>query len=660
MPPARGALPLWARAADIGTLALAVLALYVAIDGGFILHAGGVRLSVRSEWRILLWASGLLIARHFFVRDRPLHHRVISGITEATRAAGPLADDLAAPGPEVSVPPVRRRRILIYATYATAIVLFYVVMTAVMTYPQVKFLGTAVSLDHGDPLFSTWRLSWVAHQLIRDPLNLFNANIFHPEPRTLAFSDAMLVPALLAAPLLWLGVPQLLVYNITFLLGFALSGAAMFVLVRSLTRHAGAALFAGFAFAFLPYRFMHYSHLELQYALWMPLCLWAFHRTIRTGRVRDGLLTGLFFALQSLSSWYYGIFLVTFMVPVAAGVLIGEGTLRLARQMRAFAAGGVLAGALIVPMALPYFEARHAVGERPTPEIEFYSATPRNYLAAHPSNVVFGTATAAWGGQERELFMGIVVPLLAFVGLWPSLSAARIAYAMGFVVAFDISLGFNGVSYPWLHEYVLPYRGLRVPARMAMVVGLALTILAGYGMARICRSIRNRTASMAVVLALTAIVSLEYRSRPPLKKIWTSPPPIYNALPAGTNSVLLELPLLFPDIVTEPMYMYFSTFHWNALLNGYSGFSPPSYYYLREAVASFPDAKSLDELKHRGLTHVVVNSAFCVPGQFDDIVNRIEHSGFFERVATTEWERHDVHLYRLRDDWRTSGTSGMK
>jgi len=231
---------------------------------------------------------------------------------------------------------------------------------------------------------------------------------------------------------------------------------------------------------------------------------------------------------------------------------------------------------------------------------------------------------------------------------------------MGFVVAFDISLGFNGVSYPWLHEYVLPYRGLRVPARMAMVVGLALTILAGYGLARICRSIRNRTASMAVVLALTAIVSLEYRSRPPLKKIWTSPPPIYNALPAGTNSVLLELPLLFPDIVTEPMYMYFSTFHWNALLNGYSGFSPPSYYYLREAVASFPDATSLEELQRRGLTHVVVNAVFCAPGQFDDIVNRIEHSGFFERVATTEWERHDVHLYRLRDDWRTSGTSGMK
>jgi hypothetical protein len=347
-------------------------------------------------------------------------------------------------------------------------------------------------------------------------------------------------------------------------------------------------------------------------------------------------------------------------LPVSIAILIGDGTKRLARKMRAFAAGGVLAAVLIVPMALPYFAARQAVGERPLEEIEFYSATPRNYLAAHHTNVLFGPHTAAWGGQERELFMGIIVPLLALVGLWPSLSAARIAYAIGLVVAFDISLGFNGVTYPWLHDYVLPYRGLRVPARMAMVVGLALSVLAGYGMARLYRSIRNRTVAITVLVALTALVSLEYRSRPPLKKIFTTPPGIYAALPPGPNNVLLELPLLFPDIVVEPMYMYFSTFHWTRLLNGYSGFSPPSYYYLREALTSFPDSKSLDELGRRGLTHVVVNSAFCEPGQFDDIVGRIEHSGHFERVAATQWEKHPVHLYRLLDSWRTSSATGVK
>ena len=133
----------------------------------------------------------------------------------------------------------------------------------------------------------------------------------------------MLVPALTVAPLLWLGVHQLLAYNLLLLSGFALSGAAMFLLVRSLTQHTGAALVAGFVFAFLPYRFMHYAHLELQMAQWMPLCLWAFHRTVSDGRLRDGLLTGLFLALQTLSSFYYGIFFATYLVPVGLALLIG-------------------------------------------------------------------------------------------------------------------------------------------------------------------------------------------------------------------------------------------------------------------------------------------------------------------------------------------------
>ena len=85
------------------------------------------------------------------------------------------------------------------------VVLLYAALTVAMTYPQVTVLDRGVSVDIGDPLLSTWRLAWIAHQLPRDPLHLFDANIFYPEPRTLAYSDAMLVPSLTVAPLVWLG-----------------------------------------------------------------------------------------------------------------------------------------------------------------------------------------------------------------------------------------------------------------------------------------------------------------------------------------------------------------------------------------------------------------------------------------------------------------------
>jgi hypothetical protein len=223
-------------------------------------------------------------------------------------------------------------RALRRAARALLVVLFFAALTVVMTWPQSSDLRRVIAAHH-DALFSVWRLAWVAHQLPRDPAHLFDGNIFHPEPRTLAFSDAMLVPGLLGAPFLWVGGNRVLVYNGLLLAAFILSGAAMFLLVRRLTGHAGAGLLAGVVFAFVPYRFEHYFHLELQWALWMPLGLWALHRTLDTRRLRDGVLTGLFLALQMLSSLYYGVFFATYLAVFGAVLLIGTWSGRTERSL---------------------------------------------------------------------------------------------------------------------------------------------------------------------------------------------------------------------------------------------------------------------------------------------------------------------------------------
>src|SRR5262245_25707476 len=109
------------------------------------------------------------------------------------------------------------------------VAVLFVLLTVAMTYPQVRVLTNGIA-EHDDPLFSTWRLAWVAHQLPRDPPHLFDANIFHPEARTFAYSDAMIVPALAGAPLLWAGLPPILVHNLLLLTALALSGFCMFLL----------------------------------------------------------------------------------------------------------------------------------------------------------------------------------------------------------------------------------------------------------------------------------------------------------------------------------------------------------------------------------------------------------------------------------------------
>jgi hypothetical protein len=414
--------PFWVRAADFVAVSLVFLAVTVWITGGFVLHPAGVRVSFRSEWRILVWALALLLVRHAFVRRPAIHERLASGFRGAVRLEQPRPlDDLLAEPDAIPVPLSRATLIV----RALAVILLFWGLTFVMTYPQIRVLDRGVTLEIGDPLLSTWRLAWFAHQLPRDPSHLFDGNIFYPEKDTLAFSDAMLVPSLMVAPLVWMGVHPLLAYNLLLLSGFALSGAAMFLLVRSLTQHVGAALVAGFVFAFLPYRFMHYAHLELQMAQWMPLCLWALHRTVRDGRLRDGLLTGLFLALQTLSSFYYGIFFATYLIPVAIAVLAAAPRARFRPAVQALAAGAVLAAIVVVPFTLPYFAARRSVGERPISEVEMYSATPQDYLVAHQRNTLFGPFSNRTGLQERTLFEGIVVPLLALAALWPPISKVR-------------------------------------------------------------------------------------------------------------------------------------------------------------------------------------------------------------------------------------------
>ena len=52
-------------------------------------------------------------------------------------------------------------------------------------------------------------MAWVSHQVVTNPLHLFDANIFYPERYTLAYSDHLFVQSMMGAPLLWAGAAGL-------------------------------------------------------------------------------------------------------------------------------------------------------------------------------------------------------------------------------------------------------------------------------------------------------------------------------------------------------------------------------------------------------------------------------------------------------------------
>src|SRR5262245_44398880 len=403
-----------------------------------------------------------------------------------------------------------------------------------MTYPQVLHLADTVH-DDGDPLLNAWALAWVAHQLPIAPAHIFDANIFYPERRALAFSETLLVPAVAVAPLRWLGVGPLLVYNIVFLSGFVLSGTGVALLVRSLTGNGLAGFLGGIVFAFLPYRIDHYPHLQLQQTQCLPFAFWAFHKLLKSGRLRDGLLFGAFTAGQVLSCMYYGLFLVPYMAVVCGALLVRSRPMTRQHAV-ALAAAVTIAAVAVAPVGIAYMGAREVVGERNAEEVAARSATPLNYLGPPEANAIYGEVFKKFTESERRLFPGLVAIVLALVALTTVLDAktrsredtkAIVAYGLGLLVAFDMSLGFNGLTYGLLYEYVLPFRGLRIPARMGVMAGFSLAVLAGFGAARLTGGLQPR-ATVAVTAVIALLMLAEYASKPlDLRQIPTAMPPAY-------------------------------------------------------------------------------------------------------------------------------------
>jgi hypothetical protein len=524
------------------------------------------------------------------------------------------------------------------------VVVGYAALVALATWPQVLDLYGVP--DFGDPLFNAWRLAWIAHQLPTDPAHLFDANIFHPERLTFTYSDAMLVPAIVAAPFLWLGAAVMPTTTAMFLAGWVSSGVATYYLVRALTGRREAAIVAGAIFAIYPYRSEHYSHFELQFALWVPLTCWTLQRTLARGRWQDGALTGLCLGLQFLSSLYYGLFLSLYLVPLALTLWSFRG--RPTRPIVALATGAVVTGLLVGPVALAYAANASAFGERPSYAVDFYSALPRDYLNPHMYSALYGQ-WASTSTPERNLFPGLIALALLAIALRRPWTRAKLGYALAGLIALDGSFGWHGVFYRLLYEWVGPFRGLRVPARFSLFVGFSIAVLVGYLVAKwVDRWPKHR---WLIATGLVAALFIDMRPNLELTQAWRQPPAIYSAMAVSPKGVLAEFPvgLDAEHIPFDFSYTHFSIAHWHPLLNGASGFIPPSWEAFETATRTFPSDEALGYLRSRGVEFIAVHGGlYPDPEAFRWTQTTLLARSDVVRLATARFAGGTSELYRFR------------
>ncbi|HYN09076.1 MAG TPA: hypothetical protein VES67_16965 [Vicinamibacterales bacterium] len=254
------------------------------------------------------------------------------------------------------------------------------------------------------------------------------------------------------------------------------------------------------------------------------------------------------------------------------------------------------------------------------------------------------------GHWNDILFPGFVVIALAGVGAAQLRSKGTgapretllfyIALAM---LALWLSFGPKAGLYTAVFHAIPLFSWMRAPSRFAVVVVLALSTLAAFGVEWIVRR-RSRAQAAAVVAGLAAIAWAELATIP-LPLSTQAIPAVYDMLAKLPRGAVAEFPFYSErqSYHGHTLYMFYSTRHWHPLLNGYSDYVPPDFRRLATKLASFPDEESMAMLRARDARYVVVHRALYPEPHREALIRAVETSPDLRPIAGDA----DIRLYEL-------------
>jgi hypothetical protein len=588
------------------------------------------------------------------------------------------------------------------------VVVFFAFLTIIMTYPMAFQMGSAVR-DLGDPLLNAWILNWDIEQILH--LNIqgfFQANIFYPHRRVLAYSEHMFPNALLGLPVYWISQNPILVHNFVLLFAFVMDGVGMYLLAYHLSRHRLGSLLSGIMYAFSPFMMAHLFQVQVVSAWGIPLSFLFLDRFLKSEAHKDLLLFAVFYLIQILSNGYYALYLTLF-----SGLFFSYGLFVRPRYSRSrFVTQMVFFVALVLVVAGPFFY-QYLTFKSETKfvrECAFW-ADLTSYWAAGPINRMYGKLTAPFLKPEGELFPGILAAFSALIGIYVFVKESRrvtgkfvrakksrlalmvngslvVLLASSFLIhwtggfkgvwgnipvsaqdplrplilasillvvrflldgpfrqkvcswipdyktdptvtaylvigflAFLFSLGpkihfmgreiFPFGPYHLLYDFLPGFDGLRVSSRFFIFVIFSLSLFAALGLKWIegkWGKSKGRILSGLIIL----ITLMEYLSIPiPLSNVPVkeSIPEVYQWLSGRKQEmkiVELPLPTSIPEIASvECLRVYYSSYHWKKIFNGFSGYIPPKYVEVINRMQKGPLKDHLTEFQELGLEYVI-------------------------------------------------------
>jgi hypothetical protein len=494
---------------------------------------------------------------------------------------------------------------------SAAALLLFLGLAIVHTWPLATDPAVLSRNDNGDTILIEWTLAWDAHQVVRAPWNLFEANIFYPSHDTLAFSEHLFALGMMGAPLLWLGLSPVLVYNLLVIAGLALSGWSLCLVVRRWTGDWIAGILAGSIVAFNAHTLTRLPHLHALHYEFLPPALLVLDALLGEPRLKHGLLLAMWFLLTALTSNYQMVFALA-ALGAALVVRPAEWRARGVRILRPLGLAAVVSAIVMVPFLLPYVRVRELYGaERTLDMAGLYVASINDYLATASRLHYAWWSEPFVRASDTSLFPGVIPIVLGLTAIGVDVAfrdaRARMALAIG-TAGFLLSLGPMLPGYSVLYRIVPLLQGIRGVNRFGFLVILALAIVSGVVVAHLRRRASGATWMTAAAVLLVVGVNVEALRAPMGYVRFEGIPSVYDDLAREQGAIVAELPFYGPRESWEgAAYMLYSTRHWHPIVNGHSAFIPPSYRELYEALKTFPDAASLGALRRSNVTHVVIH-----------------------------------------------------
>jgi hypothetical protein len=428
---------------------------------------------------------------------------------------------------------------------------------------------------------------------------------------------------------------EIAAYNLVVISGLALSGAAMYWLVRYLGAGRLAAGWSGVVFMVFPWHLEKaqghaaYVHLE-----GFPLLLLALLAWRSRPDWRRGVLVVAAYAFIWLTAGYFG--LVATVALVLLGPAIAIGHLRTQRPIRALGRSSALAGGLLAVPATLYVTAAAGEGgtgavlQRRVEELLIYGARPWEYLVPSYRHPYFGDKVGPWllenlhgsNFSETSLYVGWITIALAVFWLSAAvirrstLSAQNAFVAKAFLALIVAGLAFSLPSPLWTGGPVGPARLLweltpyfRVPTRFIALVMTALVPLAALGLARLAARFERPILRVAFVGVVAAASFWELSFVPPrlLTDVGT-PPAEYAAVERAPRGSLAEYPLVAQEFALNSEYLFWQRVHERPLLNG----APDGTFSdaVRETLVGPGDPATPPSLAALGVSVIVVHGDF--------------------------------------------------